>query len=484
MLNKLEEEAIKSWLFNGYFDGVNLPPYFKGDGFSKIKLQEFIDKDTQPKATEAIDYYVPKGETRLKRHSLIHPYAYWHIASTFFARDFELLRKQISKPTLVENGGIGIGKGSSYNIWKELMENNVLQNSGSYQTLLKLDISNCYPTMYTHAIPWALHGKKFIKNGNRTNLNLLGNRIDKAFSRANWDQTNGLPIGSAVSHLAAEIILKDIDDLLSQKLGGMNFKGFRFRDDYRFLTLSEEGAKKIIGELDRILQTEYGLQLNYAKTEISSDIVSDFARPSIKAIRESNVLYELQRGASKSKIDVEEVLMEIYEKQKITPYRLANTTLEWLVNKEQKMNFTEAKLYRMISITEAILKLNPDAMPQCVSLYEKFIESIDRTDARDRILKHISRNEKTDKMSDHQLIWLHRMLLRFGYEEILDLTHPILTILHTDYEGKDYDLFARLNDTHEDSHIASNFRIIDRDILNSLKGKPIQPSERSSFLSA
>lgn len=47
--------------------------------------------------------------------------------------------------------------------------------------ILRTDLSRFYHSVYTHAIPWALHGKALAKN-RRRDLTLLGNRLDKLIS--------------------------------------------------------------------------------------------------------------------------------------------------------------------------------------------------------------------------------------------------------------------------------------------------------------
>src|SRR5690606_40387637 len=66
-----------------------------------------------------------------------------------------------------------------------------------------------YPSVYTHSLAWAIHGKRTIRNGgkgkNRRDMKFVGNRLDKLFQMANDGCTNGLPIGPAVSDIVSEI---------------------------------------------------------------------------------------------------------------------------------------------------------------------------------------------------------------------------------------------------------------------------------------
>ena len=69
-----------------------------------------------------------------------------------------------------------------------------------YTHLVKADIKNFYPSIYTHSIAWAIHGKNFIrKDRNRHDYRFLGNRLDRLFQYSNDQKTNGIPIGPVVS---------------------------------------------------------------------------------------------------------------------------------------------------------------------------------------------------------------------------------------------------------------------------------------------
>jgi hypothetical protein len=106
--------------------------------------------------------------------------------------------------------------------------------------VLFADVSQFYPTLYTHAIPWALHGKAFAKAHMR---HTDGDEIDKAMSACSGGQTIGIPIGPDASFVAigipigpdasfvvAETVLTAVDAMLKDKLG--NLRGFRYLDDY------------------------------------------------------------------------------------------------------------------------------------------------------------------------------------------------------------------------------------------------------------
>ncbi|MEI7685651.1 MAG: RNA-directed DNA polymerase [Planctomycetota bacterium] len=125
---------------------------------------------------------------------------------------------------------------------------------------VRTDINQFYPSIYTHSIPWALHGKlhsKMPAHLGKTN----GDKIDKAVRDLQDGQTIGVPIGPDTSLVIAESILGAVDS----KLKGVT--GFRFIDDYELgfgsLSAAEDGLMQLQSSL-----TEFQLNLNPLKTSI------------------------------------------------------------------------------------------------------------------------------------------------------------------------------------------------------------------------
>jgi hypothetical protein len=137
--------------------------------------------------------------------------------------------------------------------------------------LVKADIKNFYPAIYTHSLSWALHGKAYIRiPANMHNFGLLGNLLDKLFQNANDGCTNGLPIGPVVSDVAAEIMASAVDRQFTKliKAKGINCEAIRFKDDYRILVTNEADAKAVVKYLQTALK-EYNLELSDDKTKVT-----------------------------------------------------------------------------------------------------------------------------------------------------------------------------------------------------------------------
>ncbi len=128
--------------------------------------------------------------------------------------------------------------------------------------ILKTDIARFYHSIYTHSIPWAIHGKAAAKADRSPNL--WGNVLDKLIRDAQDGQTMGIPIGPDISLAIAEMLLGAVDEELFKKI---KVRGLRYIDDYELSVASLADAERVQGALQETL-SEYELGLNAAKTLI------------------------------------------------------------------------------------------------------------------------------------------------------------------------------------------------------------------------
>jgi Reverse transcriptase (RNA-dependent DNA polymerase) len=129
---------------------------------------------------------------------------------------------------------------------------------------LTTDLSQFYPGIYTHSIPWAIHTKSVAKS-KQDDYSMVGNVLDLAIRNGQDRQTVGIPIGPDTSLVIAEVILSSMDRQLS---GPIAKRGFRFIDDIGcgFRTIAEaEGA---LGQLQHLVG-DLQLHLNPRKTKIT-----------------------------------------------------------------------------------------------------------------------------------------------------------------------------------------------------------------------
>jgi hypothetical protein len=131
--------------------------------------------------------------------------------------------------------------------------------------VLIADVSRYFPTIDSHAIPWALHGKQYAK-AHINDPSLLGNKIDKSVRNTQDGQTLGIPIGPDTSHFIAEIIGAAIDDLLKNHLGP-KLQGWRAIDDFHLFFKTRSEAESALHILHQVFK-EFELEINPEKTKI------------------------------------------------------------------------------------------------------------------------------------------------------------------------------------------------------------------------
>ncbi len=106
--------------------------------------------------------------------------------------------------------------------------------------------TDCYGSIYTHSVPWAIHTKPIAKLlSSRTNYSLIGNLIDKHLRDMAFGQTNGIPQGSVLMDFIAEMVLGYADSEISIRIQEANIEDYhiiRYRDDYRIF--SEQSTKR------------------------------------------------------------------------------------------------------------------------------------------------------------------------------------------------------------------------------------------------
>lgn len=130
--------------------------------------------------------------------------------------------------------------------------------------MVATDVSEFYPSLYTHTIPWAIHGKSVGKL-QRHNKQLLGNQLDIEVRNGQDEQTKGIPIGPDTSLAIAEIVMASIDKQIHETFPDLT--GVRYIDDMYFFTESQAQAEELLMTLEARLG-EFELQLNQRKTRI------------------------------------------------------------------------------------------------------------------------------------------------------------------------------------------------------------------------
>lgn len=134
----------------------------------------------------------------------------------------------------------------------------------SAKFLLRADVADFYPTVYTHTLPWAAHTKAVAK-AKKTDLSLYGNVLDLWVRNGQDGQTVGLPIGPDTSHLLAELLLADVEQELRSNVP--NVAGLKFYDDFELTFASKGEADDCMTALENAVGSRE-LRLNTSKSKV------------------------------------------------------------------------------------------------------------------------------------------------------------------------------------------------------------------------
>ena len=272
LVGQIEKEKIAQWLLNeGYYpEQYVLPPCFHVERFDfaeepycKVEPRNNGRANFYPSTSELEKVFFPKSQLTDRVFGVIEPKKYhdivWYlldewefVVNHLFHQDIRFYGYSFPIPVTERNeGDLGhLRSGRMIYEWIEMAENDLVADAFRYSYKVETDITNFYPTIYTHSIGWALHGKQSARN-DRFSFNLLGTKLDKLFQRANDGCTNGLAVGPVVSDIVSEIILAAIDRKCSHELDGLDFLAVRFKDDYKILCHSRNDADRIIKCLQR-----------------------------------------------------------------------------------------------------------------------------------------------------------------------------------------------------------------------------------------
>jgi hypothetical protein len=254
----------------GYFP-KELPPPFSSKSFAQRLAPVGGTASTafrRPKWARPVTFTIAKPQGLRRRLAIVNPIHFYN-QSLFVSSEWNLLSTHInfsplslSKPVPDVSGLRALVPGTGQS---DLLQSRSQSRSMGKYTLVA-DISEFYPSIYTHSIPWALHGKASAK-ANLRSRTLLGNRFDKLLRDSQEGQTVGIAIGPDISLVTAEVVLTAIDVQLDAKFKNKTF--FRWMDEFEMSFVDYRSAEEGLAELQHTL-ADFELRLNPRKTSISS----------------------------------------------------------------------------------------------------------------------------------------------------------------------------------------------------------------------
>ncbi len=493
ILELTPEEARDYFLKSESYCDFNLPEYFD---FAPLlsKLHEklngeslFAVRSTSPRDYDDVNYKIldnKDGRYAWRLRQLIHPALYvslvhqitakknWEtICKRFesFAEYTEIECVSIPSASLTEDSD----KAEQVSNWWQHFEQSSLELALDYKYLTHTDITNCYGSIYTHSVAWAIHDKDVIKRGNnRRKSSFIGNVIDWHLQDMSHGQTNGIPQDSALMHLIAEMVLGYVDSLLLEKIREesdiYDYQILRYRDDYRIFTNNPRDGEYILKCLTEVM-IGFGLKISTEKTKSSDDIITS----SIK----DDKLYWM--GQKKFQFNLQKRLLIIHGLAKKYPnsgslisalhkfylslccIKDGDKDCDEDCNRGCLKNFKESVI-PLISIVVDIAHDNPRIYPIFATIISFLLEQIQDKDQKKDILEQI-----IDKFDDipntgHLFVWLQRIAL--GIEVEMDFDEKLCQLISN-----------RNNDLWNNSWLPDSIKnemkadfIINRDVIAKL----------------
>ncbi len=307
------DEALEAMMSNDFYSTVELPEYFD---FTEVldyarrsiedkTLAECTVKGASPENINGVNLEVmtnKDGRYAVRPLTLANPFLYYMLVRDITApKAWSAIKKcfdlyaadnisacSIPVIPVIEEGEKPFSFKNAATIlnWWKSIEQRSLELSLKYNYMFIADISECFREINPEAIGWAL-ARKDTPHETKSN-GRLADKI-RTYLRAMQQGRNiGIPQGSAVFNLIAEIILGYIDMLLAQEIArakkagelpdDLDYRAIRYVDDYRIFCNDRAALDKISYILQTLFE-RFNFRMNPTKTRISAELVTD----SIKA---------------------------------------------------------------------------------------------------------------------------------------------------------------------------------------------------------
>ena len=341
-------------------------------------------------------------------------------------------------------------KAAGVTSWWENMEQRSLALSLEYKYLFVTDITNCYASIYTHTIAWALLGKEEAGR-KRFDKKLWANRMDTYIRWMQSGQSNGIPLGSAVYDFIAEMVLGYADMQLADRLkkeGITEYKVLRYRDDYKIFCNSKEHIDKIAFVLQEIL-ADLNFQLNAKKTKMTEEVVQETIKPDKIAYTTGSPLYKRSKGrvtTFASTLQQEALYIHQFGKEypnSGTLVKLLTIFSERLRHSKKPMDDQDREV--LIAIFTEVAMGSPKVYKLALHLISYLVDKLETTEDRVRVVKSVYRKFKMIPNIGELQIWMQH--ITYQMPEGIDYTEPLCKIVagekgiklwNNDWVKKDY----------------------------------------------
>jgi hypothetical protein len=140
-----------------------------------------------------------------------------------------------------------------------------------WRFLRRLDVANCFRSIYTHSASWSTGTDFFSKQHlSRSGGGDLGHILDRTMQAANWGETHGICVGPEVSRIFAEIVFQHLGIEIESRVRGLGigrrrYEILRYVDDY-FVFAADEVTLNEVSKVIELTLAEHKFAINPAKT--------------------------------------------------------------------------------------------------------------------------------------------------------------------------------------------------------------------------
>ncbi|WP_439478764.1 RNA-directed DNA polymerase [Brevundimonas sp.] len=245
------------------FTSVDLKRAFSGL-VRDLKSKEFHQK----RHTDYIRYNGTKHDHTRRYFGTPNPISYFYVAS-FIADNWEIFNERFeSSPFSVSSPRIGRDTDDRPIVIPSLSELTSIasQKLGHSAFILKTDISQFFPSIYTHSIAWSAHGIDHAKADQAvTSKEMYFNKLDFFVRNCQLAETRGVLVGPDAFRLISEFIASGLDSEFNEGIKSYVIGAARHVDDYYIGIGSQPEALSALSTLRDTLQ-RFNLQINDAKT--------------------------------------------------------------------------------------------------------------------------------------------------------------------------------------------------------------------------
>jgi len=306
--------------------------------------------------------------------------------------------------------------------WWQTVEQRSLALALEFTHLLHTDVTDCYGALYTHSIPWAVHGLPQAKAGKKDD-SLVGNLIDAHIQAGRYGQTNGISQGSVLMDFIAEIVLGYVDSLINAELVAANdVRILRYRDDYRIFSNTNERAEEILKIVSDKLRS-VGMRLGVSKTLSCRNVVEG----SVKSDKLAGI--ELQDlGATNAKTIQKQLLrLHAFGQRYPNSGALKRLVSEFHVNVAKQTQCPD-DLDVQVAIATDISSGSPSTFPAVVGILSHLI-SLASDPEKVALWSLVRRKMQRIPYNGYLEVWLQRVTIQKSIALQFNSNEPICQIV-------------------------------------------------------